>query len=218
MLTVGLEVEPRSITDVMPTALEHFGVAAPAYARSLVGRMTTRSELVESPAPAGSAGRAGARGDRQGSARAVRSGGAPQPGLRRRRAPDRPRRHDLAAVMVAAICALLRAARRRARARRRHGLGVPGGGAGRAGGRRRRRSSACPSSPSRRALPSPRPATEPSRCGSATGRSESPSGRRTTAIAVAAAAPRRRPRCLHSSRPEGGSSFRSAVAAASGSR
>ncbi len=35
MLTVGLDVEPTSITDVMPAALEHFGVAAPAYARPL---------------------------------------------------------------------------------------------------------------------------------------------------------------------------------------
>ena len=30
MLTIGLEVEPRSITDVMPLALEHFGVRAAA--------------------------------------------------------------------------------------------------------------------------------------------------------------------------------------------
>ena len=34
MLTVGLDVEPRSITDVMPAALRHFGVPLPAYARS----------------------------------------------------------------------------------------------------------------------------------------------------------------------------------------
>jgi predicted AlkP superfamily pyrophosphatase or phosphodiesterase len=33
MLTVGLEEEPRSITDVMPLALRHFGVEPPAYAR-----------------------------------------------------------------------------------------------------------------------------------------------------------------------------------------
>ncbi|MBA2298845.1 MAG: alkaline phosphatase family protein [Actinobacteria bacterium] len=33
MLTVGLDVEPRSITDVMPLALEHFGVPLPSYAR-----------------------------------------------------------------------------------------------------------------------------------------------------------------------------------------
>ena len=35
MLTVGLEADLASITDVMPAALEHFGVAAPAYARPL---------------------------------------------------------------------------------------------------------------------------------------------------------------------------------------
>jgi hypothetical protein len=35
MLTVGLEAELGSITDVMPAALEHFGVAAPSYARPL---------------------------------------------------------------------------------------------------------------------------------------------------------------------------------------
>ena len=34
MLTVGLEVEPRSITAVMPAALEHFGVPLPPYAHS----------------------------------------------------------------------------------------------------------------------------------------------------------------------------------------
>jgi hypothetical protein len=33
MLTVGLDEEPRSITDVMPLALRHFGVEPPAYAR-----------------------------------------------------------------------------------------------------------------------------------------------------------------------------------------
>jgi len=33
MLTVGLELEPCSITEVMPLALEHFGVALPPYAR-----------------------------------------------------------------------------------------------------------------------------------------------------------------------------------------
>jgi predicted AlkP superfamily pyrophosphatase or phosphodiesterase len=33
MLTVGLEAEPRSITDVMPAALAHFGVSLPPYAR-----------------------------------------------------------------------------------------------------------------------------------------------------------------------------------------
>ena len=34
MLTVGLDVDPRSIVDVMPLALEHFGVPLPAYARA----------------------------------------------------------------------------------------------------------------------------------------------------------------------------------------
>ena len=33
MLTVGLETLPGSIVEVMPAALEHFGVALPAYAR-----------------------------------------------------------------------------------------------------------------------------------------------------------------------------------------
>jgi hypothetical protein len=35
MLTVGLDVEAESITDVMPLALAHFGVDPPAYARRL---------------------------------------------------------------------------------------------------------------------------------------------------------------------------------------
>jgi hypothetical protein len=35
MLTVGLERLPASITDVMPLALEHFGVAPPPYARTI---------------------------------------------------------------------------------------------------------------------------------------------------------------------------------------
>ena len=35
MLTLGLEAELASITDVMPAVLEHFGVAAPPYARRL---------------------------------------------------------------------------------------------------------------------------------------------------------------------------------------
>ena len=35
MLTLGLDTQPASITDVMPAALEHFGVAAPSYTRPL---------------------------------------------------------------------------------------------------------------------------------------------------------------------------------------
>ena len=35
MLTVGLEVLPASIIEVMPAVLDHFGVAAPPYARTL---------------------------------------------------------------------------------------------------------------------------------------------------------------------------------------
>jgi hypothetical protein len=35
MLTIGLDAEPRSITDVMPAALQHFGVEPPPYARAL---------------------------------------------------------------------------------------------------------------------------------------------------------------------------------------
>jgi hypothetical protein len=34
MLTVGVEPLPRSITEVMPAVLGHFGVAAPPYART----------------------------------------------------------------------------------------------------------------------------------------------------------------------------------------
>jgi len=34
MLTIGLERRPTSITDVMPLALEHFGVPPPPYARA----------------------------------------------------------------------------------------------------------------------------------------------------------------------------------------
>ena len=37
MLTVGLEVLPGSITEVMPAVLEHFGVEPPPYARPLTG-------------------------------------------------------------------------------------------------------------------------------------------------------------------------------------
>jgi hypothetical protein len=36
VLTVGVNAEPASITDVMPAALNHFGVPLPAYARPLV--------------------------------------------------------------------------------------------------------------------------------------------------------------------------------------
>ena len=36
MLTIGLARQPRSITDVMPLALEHFGVAPPSYVRTLL--------------------------------------------------------------------------------------------------------------------------------------------------------------------------------------
>jgi hypothetical protein len=35
MLAVGLDVLPASIVEVMPAVLDHFGVAAPAYARAL---------------------------------------------------------------------------------------------------------------------------------------------------------------------------------------
>lgn len=35
MLTVGLDRQPGSIIEVMPLALEHFGVASPPYARAL---------------------------------------------------------------------------------------------------------------------------------------------------------------------------------------
>jgi predicted AlkP superfamily pyrophosphatase or phosphodiesterase len=35
MLTVGVDVQPRSIVDVMPAVLGHFGVAPPPYARAL---------------------------------------------------------------------------------------------------------------------------------------------------------------------------------------
>ena len=36
MLTIGLPQQPRSITDVMPLALEHFEVAPPPYVRTLI--------------------------------------------------------------------------------------------------------------------------------------------------------------------------------------
>ena len=35
LLTVGLDAAPRSITDLAPLALEHFGVEPPAYTRAL---------------------------------------------------------------------------------------------------------------------------------------------------------------------------------------
>jgi hypothetical protein len=36
MLTIGLDAQPGSIVDVMPAVLDHFGVAPPPYARTLV--------------------------------------------------------------------------------------------------------------------------------------------------------------------------------------
>jgi Type I phosphodiesterase / nucleotide pyrophosphatase len=36
MLTIGLDAEPASITDVMPAVLAHFGIAPPPYVRPLV--------------------------------------------------------------------------------------------------------------------------------------------------------------------------------------
>ena len=33
MLTIGLEHEPQSITEVAPAVLAHFGIAPPPYAR-----------------------------------------------------------------------------------------------------------------------------------------------------------------------------------------
>ena len=79
--------------------------------------------------------RARARGDGARSARALRAGGAARPRLRRRRAADRRRADDLAAVHGRAHLRRARPARRRACARRRHGLGLPGRRARRAGGR-----------------------------------------------------------------------------------
>ena len=35
LLTVGIDAAPRSITDLAPLALEHFGVEPPAYTRAL---------------------------------------------------------------------------------------------------------------------------------------------------------------------------------------
>jgi hypothetical protein len=40
MLTVGLDAEPRSIVDVAPVVLEHFGVEPPPYARPLAAHAT----------------------------------------------------------------------------------------------------------------------------------------------------------------------------------
>ena len=37
LVTVGLEAEPRRITDVAPAVLEHFGVAVPASMEALAG-------------------------------------------------------------------------------------------------------------------------------------------------------------------------------------
>jgi hypothetical protein len=36
MLTIGLETVPRSIVDITPLVLSHFGVPPPPYARPLV--------------------------------------------------------------------------------------------------------------------------------------------------------------------------------------
>jgi len=35
MLTIGIDAQPQSIVDVAPAVLQHFGVAPPAYARTL---------------------------------------------------------------------------------------------------------------------------------------------------------------------------------------
>jgi hypothetical protein len=35
MLTIGLDAQPRSIVEIAPAVLEHFGVQPPAYAHSL---------------------------------------------------------------------------------------------------------------------------------------------------------------------------------------
>jgi Type I phosphodiesterase / nucleotide pyrophosphatase len=40
MLTVGLDAEPRSIVDVAPVVLDHFGVEPPPYARALAAHAT----------------------------------------------------------------------------------------------------------------------------------------------------------------------------------
>jgi hypothetical protein len=35
MLTIGIDAQPQSIVEIAPAALRHFGVAPPAYARTL---------------------------------------------------------------------------------------------------------------------------------------------------------------------------------------
>jgi hypothetical protein len=35
MLTIGLDAQPQSIVEVAPAVLQHFGVAPPAYTRTL---------------------------------------------------------------------------------------------------------------------------------------------------------------------------------------
>ena len=51
MLTVGIDALPSSITEVMPAALDHFGVALPPYARVSLADMTeARSWPLAAPA------------------------------------------------------------------------------------------------------------------------------------------------------------------------
>jgi hypothetical protein len=35
MLTIGIDAQPQSIVQIAPAVLQHFGVAPPAYARTL---------------------------------------------------------------------------------------------------------------------------------------------------------------------------------------
>jgi hypothetical protein len=35
MLTIGIDAHPQSVVEVAPAVLQHFGVAPPAYARTL---------------------------------------------------------------------------------------------------------------------------------------------------------------------------------------
>ena len=130
--------------------------------------------------------------------------------LRRRRASDRPRADDLAAVRRRDDLLAPRPRRRRARPRRRHGLRLPGSRARRArGGGRHDRADPGPRRDRARSARSGR-LRRTSRCGSATARSAFPSARRSTRSPSRRRLRRFRRRSTSSSPRAGGSSSRAA--------
>ena len=190
MLTVGLDAHAGSIIDVMPAVLDHFGVA-----RTCV-RSRARPNVSVEPESRSVLRRRGILDERvlEAFARVPRELFVPErparTGLRRRRTPDRARADDLAAVHGG------RDLQRSSTWTGDERVLDVGTGSGYQAAcwpssrPRSSRSSASRRSPSRRAGRSRRPATNGSRCGSATARSAFPSARRSTG----SRSPRRRRR------------------------